>query len=276
MSLCRELVLHVLAIFFIVVEISGALVQAGSWMDFEDQLSRLKELDLPVITQDVVKSLLAELSAQLILNEHLKSHITLVVLASGPDHGLEVVSLDLDEYAHRRHCHWKYLANEADATIKSGMAQDFAKHVLCYVLEFKRILFVKSQHYAPIDHDVNMFVVVEYDLAEAFLDNLEVWKHLDEFLHAHFILLEPVEQRLLPEEEDGLLLVTIALLPFLCFEMRDLLKLVVSVAVKVGVFVLDAHCFQKQLQVVLDFLSVDLDWQHQICEHALGLPESLP
>lgn len=46
---------------------------------------------------------------------------------------------------------------------------------------------------AAVDDDVNVLIVVEYDLSLILLDYLEVWQHSYEFLGTYTVLFQAVE-----------------------------------------------------------------------------------
>ena len=128
------------------------------------------------------------------------------------------------------------------------------------------------QEHSPIDHYVDVHIVIEHNVSERLLDHLELGKHLPKLLDRHFVPMQSLEKRLLSQKQHGLLIV----LPLSTFEVGHLLESAVPMTVEVSILILITDCFQKLLHVVFNSLSVLLNWQHEIREYADGLSEALP
>ena len=65
------------------------------------------------------------------------------------------------------------------------MAQNLSWCVLGNILILERILLVISQKHSSIEHNVNVLIVIEYNVTCFPLDEVQVRKHLCEFFATH-------------------------------------------------------------------------------------------
>ena len=142
-----------------------------------------------------------------------------------------------------------------------------------------------SKNYTAIHNNMDVTKVIEYKISTFLLNNLKIREHILEFLICKTLFTQifdgifldrlpfdqSVKKRLLFDVCDSFKVVE----PFFGVEVDYLVKGIILSLVQKGLRIQNTDLLTKLSYILLDELSIDLKWKHQISKNTFSQSKSL-